>query len=173
MDRVARVCAAALAWGDQLSRHQFWDACPKRALTRFITTGELPPDEIPPACEYRAERGDIETIITRLITRLRSSRNYHLALTEDENFFPPWFYFGVKGAHVLAQVFGSPSSADRAEQAAGSGNEMLNVHINYAPIAAAFAGWFDDHVLKAANPPWQDNRAVADWLEGELRWRYY
>ena len=44
---------------------------------------ELPPDEIPPACTYAAERGDIETIITRLIARLRSSRNYHLALIDD------------------------------------------------------------------------------------------
>ena len=24
------------AWGDQLTRHQFWDACPKSALTDFI-----------------------------------------------------------------------------------------------------------------------------------------
>jgi transcriptional regulator with XRE-family HTH domain len=156
------------AWGDQLTRHQFWDACPKSALTDFITDGELPPDEIPPACEYRAERGDIETIITRLITRLRSSRNYHLALIDDPRPFPQWFYFGVKGAHVLAQVFGSPPSADRAERPAGSGNDMLNVHIDYAPIAAAFAGWFDDYVLKAADPPWQDNHAVANWLEEEL-----
>ena len=156
------------AWGDQLTRHQFWDACPKSALSQFITTGELPPDEIPPACEYRAERGDIETIITRLITRLRSSRNYHLALIDDPQPFPEWFYFGVKGAHVLAQVFGSPPSADRAERAAGSGNDMLNVHIDYAPIAAAFAGWFDDYLLKAADPPWQDNRATADWLEDQL-----
>ena len=45
---------------------------------------------------------------------------------------------------------------------------MLNVHIDYAPIAAAFAGWFDDYVLKEADPPWQDNRAVADWLEDQL-----
>ena len=156
------------AWGDQLTRHQFWDACPKSALTDFIADGSLPPDEIPPACEYRAERGDIETIITRLITRLRSSRNYHLALIDDPYPFPQWFYFGVKGAHVLAQVFGSPPSADRAERSAGSGNDMLNVHIDYAPIAAAFAGWFDDYVLKEADPPWQDNRAVADWLEDQL-----
>lgn len=159
------------AWGDQLSRHQFWDACPKPALTQFITTGKLPPDEIPPACEYRAERGDIETIITRLITRLHSSRNYHLALTEDEHFFPPWFYFGVKGAHVLAQIFDSPPTGEGTDEAARAGDNMLNVHIDYAPIAAAFAGWFDDYVLKAANPPWQDNRAVADWLENELRMR--
>ena len=156
------------AWGDQLTRHQFWDACPKSALTQFITTGELPPDEIPAACEYRAGRGDIETIITRLITRLRSSRNYHLALLDDPRPFPQWFYFGVKGAHVLAQVFGSPPSAARAELSTGSGNDMLNVHIDYAPIAAAFAGWFDDYVLKAADPPWQDDRAVADWLEDQL-----
>ena len=156
------------AWGDQLTRHQFWDACPKTALTQFIADGGLPPDEIPPACEYRAERGDIETIITRLITRLRSSRNYHLALIDDPQPFPQWFYFGVKGAHVLAQVFGSPPSADRAERPAGSGNDMLNVHIDYAPIAAAFAGWFDDYVLKAADPPWHDNHAVANWLEDQL-----
>ena len=156
------------AWGDQLTRHQFWDACPKFALTQFIATGELPPDEIPPACDYRAEPGDVETIITRLITRLRSSRNYHLALIDAPQPFPQWFYFGVKGAHVLAQVFGSPPSADRGERPAGSGNDMLNVHIDYAPIAAAFAGWFDDYVLKAADPPWQDNHAVADWLEKEL-----
>jgi hypothetical protein len=156
------------AWGDQLTRHQFWDACPKSALTDFIADGRLPPDEIPPACDYRAERGDIETIVTRLITRLRSSRNYHLALIDDPQPFPQWFYFGVKGAHVLAQVFGSPPSADRAERSAGSGNDMLNVHIDYAPIAAAFAGWFDDYVLKEADPPWQDNRAVADWLEDQL-----
>jgi transcriptional regulator with XRE-family HTH domain len=156
------------AWGSQLTRYQFWDACPKTALTRFIITGELPPDEIPPACEYRAERGDIETIITRLITRLRTSRNYHLALIDDPCPFPQWFYFGVKGAHVLAQVSGSPPSADQAERPAG-GNDMLNVHIDYAPIAAAFAGWFDDYVLKAADPPWQDNHAVANWIEDELR----
>jgi hypothetical protein len=156
------------AWGDQLTRHQFWDACPKTALTDFITTGVLPPDEIPPACEYRAERGDIETIITRLITRLRSSRNYHLALIDDPQPFPQWFYFGVKGSHVLAQVFGSPPSTDRAERSASSGDDMLNVHIDYAPIAAALAGWFDDYALKAADPPWQDNHAVANWLEGQL-----
>jgi transcriptional regulator with XRE-family HTH domain len=156
------------AWGDQLTRYQFWDACPKTALTDFITDGRLPPDEIPPACEYRAERGDVETIITRLITRLRSSRNYHLALIEDPYPFPQWFYFGVKGAHVLAQVFGSPPTADAAERSAGSGNDMLNVHIDYAPIAAAFAGWFDDYVLKGADPAWQDNHAVANWLEEQL-----
>jgi hypothetical protein len=157
------------AWGSQLTRHQFWDACPKTALTRFIATGELPPDEIPPACEYRAERGDIETIITRLITRLRTSRNYHLALIDDPCPFPQWLYFGVKGAHVLAQVSGSPPSPDQAERSAGSGNDMLNVHIDYPPIAAAFAGWFDDYVLKAADPPWQDNHAVANFIEDELK----
>ena len=157
------------AWGSQLTRYQFWDACPRTALTRFITTGELPPDEIPPACEYRAERGDIETIITRLITRLRTSRNYHLALIDGPFPFPQWFYFGIKGAHVLAQVSGSPPSADQAERSAGSGNDMLNVHIDYAPIAAAFTGWFDDYVLKAADPPWQDNHAVANWIEDELK----
>jgi len=157
------------AWGSQLTRHQFWDACPRTALTRFITTGELPPDEIPPACEYRAERGDIETIITRLITRLRTSRNYHLALIDDPCPFPQWFYFGIKGAHVLAQVSGSPPTADQAERSAGSGNDMLNVHIDYAPIAAAFTGWFDDYVLKAADPPWQENHAVANWIEDELK----
>ena len=70
---------------------------------------------------------------------------------------------------MLAQVFGSPPSAGPAERHAGSGSDMLNVHIDYAPIAAAFAGWFDDYVLKAAVPPWQDNHAVADWLEKELR----
>jgi hypothetical protein len=156
------------AWGDQLTRHQFWDACPKSALTDFITDGVLPPDEIPPACEYRAEHDDIETIITRLITRLRSSRNYHLALIDDPQPFPQWFYFSVKGTHVLAQVFGNPPSADRAERPAGSVNDMLNVHIDYAPIAAAFAGWFDDYVLKAADPPWHDNHAVANWLEEQL-----
>jgi hypothetical protein len=156
------------AWGDQLTRHQFWDACPKSALTDFISGGGLPPDEIPPVCEYRAERGDIETIITRLITRLRSSRNYHLALIDDPRPFPQWFYFGLKGTHVLAQVFGSPPSTDQAERPAGPGNDMLNVHIDYAPIAAAFAGWFDDYVLKASDPPWQDNHAVANWLEDQL-----
>jgi hypothetical protein len=156
------------AWGDQLTRHQFWDACPKSALTDFITDGMLPPDEIPPACEYRAERGDIQTIITRLITRLRSSRNYHLALIDDPRPFPQWFYFGVKGAHVLAQVFGSPPSSDQAEWPASSGNDMLNVHIDYTPIAAAFAGWFDDYILRAADPPWHDNHAVANWLEDQL-----
>ena len=157
------------AWGSQLTRYQFWDACPRTALTRFITTGELPPDEIPPACEYRAERGDIETIITRLITRLRTSRNYHLALIDGPFPFPQWFYFGVKGSHVLAQVFGSPPSTDRAERSASSGDDMLNVHIDYAPIAAALAGWFDDYALKAADPPWQDNHAVANWIEDELK----
>lgn len=156
------------AWTDQLSRHQFWDACPKSSLTRFISSGELPPDEIPPACEYRAERDDMETIIAQLITRLRTSRNYHLALINQ----PPiqqWFYFGVKAAHVLAQVFDSPLSGEETERTARPGDSMLNVHIDYAPIAAAFAGWFDEHVLKAAvDPPWQDNRKVADWLEAEL-----
>jgi hypothetical protein len=156
------------AWGDQLTRYQFWDACPKSALADFITHGGLPPDEIPPACGYRAERGDIEIIITRLITRLRSTRNYHLALIDDPQPFPQWFYFGVKGAHVLAQVFGSPPNTARTERPAGSGNDMLNVHIDYAPIAAAFAGWFDDYVLKAADPPWHDNHAVANWLEDQL-----
>lgn len=47
---------------------------------------------------------------------------------------------------------------------------MLSVHIDYEPIAAAFAGWFDEHVLKPeTKPPWQDNRSVAKWLEDELR----
>jgi hypothetical protein len=160
------------AWGDQLSRHQFWDACPKSALRQFISTGELPPDEIPPGCGYRAEPGDIETIITRLIIRLRSSRNYHLALIEDEHQFPYWFYFGVKGAHVLAQVFDGSPAGEGTDEAAGAGDNMLNVHIHYAPIAEAFAGWFDERVLRpAVRPAWQDNRGVADWLEGELRGR--
>jgi hypothetical protein len=156
------------AWGDQLTRYQFWDACPKSVLTQFIATGQLPPDEIPPTCDYRADRADRETVIARLITRLRTTRNYHLALIDDARPFPQWFYFGVKAAHVLAQVFGSPPSADKAERPAGSGDDMLNVHIDYAPIAAAFAGWFDDYVLKAADPPWHDNHAVANWLEDEL-----
>ena len=156
------------AWDDQLTRHQFWDACPKSALRQFISTGELPPDEIPPACGYRAERGDIETIITRLITRLRSSRNYHLALIGDLRPFPLWFYFGVKEAHVIAQIFDSPP-AGGANEAARPGNDMLNVHIQYAPTAEAFAGWFDERVLTTAvHPAWQDNRGVADWLENEL-----
>ena len=158
------------AWRDQLSRHQFWDACPKSALRRFISTGELPPDEIPPSCGYRAERGDIETIITQLIFRLRSSRNYHLALIEDEHLFPQWFYFGVKGAHVLAQVFEGPQGGAGTDEAGRAGDNMLNVHIRYAPIAEAFAGWFDERVLKAAiHPSWQDNHGVADWLEVELQ----
>lgn len=159
------------AWGDQLSRHQFWDACPKSALRRFISTGELPPDEIPPTCEYKADRGDIELIITRLILRLRSSRNYHLALVDDEQLFPQWFYFGVKGAHVLAQVFDSPPTEQRAaDGAVRADDNMLNAHIHYAPIAEAFAGWFDERVLKSAiHPAWQDNRGVADWLEAELQ----
>jgi hypothetical protein len=158
------------AWSEQLSRHQFWDACPKSAIRDFIRAGELPPDEIPPACEYRAERGDIETIITRLITRLRSSRNYHLALIDDEQPFPQWFYFGVKGAHVLAQVFGSLQQGEGTDKAAHASDAMLNIHIHSAPIAGAFAGWFDEHVLKAAMyPAWHDNRGVADWLEAELQ----
>ena len=165
------------AWGDQLSRHQFWDACPKSALRRFISAGELPPDEIPPAGEYRADRGDIEIIINRLILRLHSSRNYHLVLIEDEQQpFPQWFYFGVKGAHVLASVFDSFSvgeggeGGERANEPARISDNMLNVHIHYAPIAAAFAGWFDERVLKTAvDPPWQDNREVANWLEAELK----
>ena len=173
------------AWGDQLARHQFWDACPKSALRQFIATGELPPDEIPPVCSYRAERGDIETIITRLIIRLRTSRNYHLALIEDEQLFPQWFYFSVKGEHVLAQVFDSHPAEQGGREgdgegghegtdqtAAESGDKVLNVHINYAPIARALAGWFDERILKAAlKPAWQDNRSVADWLEKELRGR--
>jgi hypothetical protein len=72
------------------------------------------------------------------------------------------FYFGVKGAHVLAQVFGGPLSTDQARY----GDDILNVHIDYAPIAAAFAGWFDDYVLKEAVE--HDNRRVAEWLEAEL-----
>lgn len=158
------------AWGDQLTRHQFWDACPKSALTDFISDGGLPPDEIPPVCEYRAERDDIETIITRLITRLRSSRNYHLALIDDPRPFPQWFYFGVKGPHVLAQVFDGPAGGRGTEEAAPAGDNMLNVHIRYAAIAEAFAGWFDERVLKAAvRPSWQDNHGVADWLQAELQ----
>lgn len=157
------------AWAQQLSSHQFWDACPKSSLIRFISTGELPPDEIPPACKYKAQQGDVDTIITRLITRLRSTRNYHLALI-DEPPIQQWFYFGVKAAHVLAQVFDNPLSGEGAEEAGRPGDNMLNVHIDYAPIAVAFAGWFDEHVLKAAvDPPWQDNHKVADWLEAELR----
>jgi hypothetical protein len=156
------------AWAQQLSRHQFWDACPKSSLIRFISTGELPPDEIPPACAYKAEQGDVDTIITRLITRLRSTRNYHLALI-DEPPIQQWFYFGVKAAHVLAQVFDNPLSGEGAEETARPRDNMLNVHIDYAPIAVAFAGWFDEHVLKAAvDPPWQDNHKVADWLEAEF-----
>ena len=156
------------AWLDQLSRHQFWDACPKSALTQFISTGKLPPDEIPPACTYAAERDDIETIITQLIARLRSSRNYHLALI-DKPPIPQWFYFGVKADHVLAQVFDYRAGEECADETARTGDNLLNIHIDYAPIAAAFAGWFDEHVLKAAvDPPWQDNRSVASWLETEL-----
>lgn len=157
------------AWGDQLSRHDFWDACPKSALRRFMSTGELPRDEIPSACEYAAERDDIELIITRLITRLRSSRNYHLALI-DEPPVPNWFFFEVKAGHMLAQVFDRPASQDGSQAAGRRPDEnMLSIHINYAPIAAAFAGWFDEHVLKAAiDPPWQDDRSVAAWLEAEL-----
>lgn len=158
------------AWRDQLSRNQFWDASPKSALKRFISGGELPPDEIPPSCGHRAERDDIETIITRLIFRLRSSRNYHLALIEDEDLFPQWFYLGVKGAHVLAQVFDSLPSGEGTDQAARASDNMLNVHIHNAPIAEAFSGWFDERVLKTAvHPFWQDNHSVADWLETELR----
>jgi hypothetical protein len=153
------------AWGDQLSRHDFWDASPKSALIRFMSTGELPRDEIPSACEYVAERDDIELIIRRLITRLRSTPNYHLALI-DEAPVPEWFYFGVKGAHVLAQVF---DSAGMEGSARHPDENMLSIHIDYAPIAEAFAGWFDEHVLKAAvDPPWQDNRSVASWLEATL-----
>ena len=158
------------AWGDQLTRHQLWDACPKSALTQFIASGELPPDEIPPACEYRAEPGDIETIITHLIARLRSSRNYHLALIDDPRPFPQWFYFGVKGPHVLAQVFDRPAGGKGTDEAAPAGDNMLNVHIRYAAIAEAFAGWFDERVLKAAvHPSWQDNNGVANWLQTELQ----
>jgi hypothetical protein len=157
-----------MAWAQQLSRHQFWDACPKSSLIRFISTGELPPDEIPPACKYKAEQDDVDTIITRLITRLRSTRNYHLALI-DEPPIQQWFYFGVKAAHVLAQVFDNALDEEDAEKTTRPRDNMLNVHINYAPIAVAFAGWFDEHVLKAAvDPPWQDNHKVADWLEVEL-----
>ena len=148
------------AWLDQLSRHQFWDACPKSALTQFISTGKLPPDEIPPACTYAAERADIKTIITRLIARLRSSRNYHLALI-DKPPIPQWFYSGVKADHVLPKSSTTAQVRNR-DKTARTGDNLLNIHIDYAPIAAAFAGWFDQHVLKAAaDPPWQDNRSVA------------
>ena len=158
------------AWGDQLSRHDFWDACPKRAMEEFISTGRLPLDEIPPACDYVAEPDDIEIIISRLITRLRSTKSYHLALI-DELPFPQWFYLEVKATHVLAQVLDRRPAKDRNEEfSAGSpGEDMLDIHIDCAPIATAFAGWFDEHVLKAAeDPPWNDNRRVAAWLEKQL-----
>ena len=157
------------AWGDQLSRHDFWDACTKSALQRFIHTGELPRDEIPSACKYAAEPGDIDIIITRLITRLRSNRNYHLVLI-DESPVPYWFYFEVKANHVLAQVFDNPASDTERETTYSLDENMLSVHIDCAPIAAAFAGWFDEHVLKPeTTPAWQENRSVANWLEDELR----
>lgn len=157
------------AWGDQLSRHDFWDACTKSALRRFISTGELPRDEIPSACKYAAEPDDVETIITRLIARLRSNRNYHLLLI-DESPVPQWFYFEVKTTHVLAQVFDSPADEALTGAVRSLDENMLSVHIDYEPIAAAFAGWFDEHVLKPGiKPPWQDNRSVANWLEDELR----
>ena len=74
---------------------------------------------------------------------------------------------------MLASVFDTFSveeSGERANESARIGDNMLNVHIHYAPIAAAFAGWFDERVLKAAvDPPWQDNREVANWLEAELK----
>jgi transcriptional regulator with XRE-family HTH domain len=154
------------AWGHQLSRHDFWDACPKSALIRFMSTGELPCDEMPPTCGYVAERDDIEIIITRLITRLRTNRNYHLALI-DELPFSKWFYFEVKAAHVLAQVFDMREQGKQAVRSCD--DDMLSAHIECSPIADAFAGWFDEHVLKAAvDPPWQDHHRVAEWLEKEL-----
>ena len=70
---------------------------------------------------------------------------------------------------MLAQVFDSRAGEECADETARTGDNLLNIHIDYAPIAAAFAGWFDEHVLKAAvDPPWQDNRRVASWLEAEL-----
>ena len=69
---------------------------------------------------------------------------------------------------MLASVFDRPWEGGRTDEAR-PGDNMLSVHIHYAPIAAAFAGWFDERVLKAAvHPAWQDNREVADWLEAEL-----
>jgi hypothetical protein len=157
------------AWGDQLSRHDFWDACTKSALRRFIRTGELPRDEIPSACKYAADPDDVETIITRLIARLRSNRNYHLVLI-DKSPVPHWFYFEVKANHVLAQVFDNPAGETLTGAVGSLDENMLSVHIDYEPIAAAFAGWFDEHVLKPeTKPPWHDNRSVAKWLEDELR----
>jgi hypothetical protein len=156
------------AWGDQLSRYDFWDACSKSALRRFVSTGELPHDEIPSACGYVADRGDIEMIIGRLIARLLANRNYHLALI-DEPPFPQWFFFEIKAGHVVAQVFDRLEGQRSGSPAHALDENMLSVHINYAPIATAFAAWFDEHVLRAANdPPWQDNRSVANWLKAEL-----
>ena len=171
LERYARGLQVRQAtWGDQLSRHDFWDACPKTALTRFIRSGWLAPDEIPPSCDYVAERDDIEIIITRLVARLRSNHNYHLALIDDEEPFPQWLYLEVKANHVLAQVFDSQADGERAGEAeAAPGDNMLSVHIDCGPIATAFAGWFDEHVLKAAqDPPWHDNRKVANWLQEQL-----
>jgi hypothetical protein len=155
------------AWGDQLSRHEFWDACPKAALLEFMSTGQLPCDEMPPTCGYKAEREDIEIIITRLITRLRSNRNYHLALIEELP-FTKWFFFEVKASHVLAQVFDTRMPDKEAKHP--SDDDMLSAHIDCPPIADAFAGWFDEHVLRTAtDPPWQDNHRVASWIEKQFQ----
>ena len=140
-----------------------------RAQAQFITTGELPPDEIPPACEYRAERGDIETIITRLITRLRSSRNYHLALIDDPQPFPEWFYFGVKGAHVLAQVFGSPPSADTG----GTGRQARQRHAQRPYRLRPDRGGIRRLVRRATclrqlTRHGRTTAPLADWLEDQL-----
>lgn len=155
--------ARQVAWTSHLSRYEFWDACPKSALIRFMATGEMPIDEMPPTCGYKAGREDIEIIVTRLITRLRSNRNYHLALIEELP-FSKWFYLEVKTSHVLAQVFDAREGGQ--EEVRSSDDDMLSAHIDCAPIADAFAGWFDEHVLKtAAEPPWQDNQRVASWIE--------
>jgi transcriptional regulator with XRE-family HTH domain len=154
------------AWADQLSRYDFWDACPKSALIQFMSTGELPCDEMPPTCGYAADPYDIEIIITRLITRLRTNRYYHLALV-DELPFSRWFYLEVKASHVLAQVFDTHPGADQTARSCD--DDMLSAHIDCAPIAEAFAGWFDEQILKTAtSPPWHDHHRVADWIEKRL-----
>ena len=134
------------AWTDQLSRYDFWDACPKSALARFMATGELPCDEMPPTCGYVAEHDDIDIIITRLNhpashkPELPSSHHRRATLLKM----------------VLLRGQSGPCASpglrrERSNEAVRScDDDMLSAHIECAPIADAFAGWFDGHILNAA-----------------------
>lgn len=152
------------AFRKQVIDFEFKDACPESSLRAFIHEGRIPPDDVPPAANVTATAKEIREVVNGLVRTLRDTniRNFQLGLMDDQltrsTTIEDGVFFEVKGSQVLAHVFTDSDYTRR-----------LDVCIDSAPVAAAFAAFFDRNVWDKITPQMRDRRQVASWLEREMR----